>query len=352
MRRSRLSLLQMRVLMAALGFLSVIAVGTIGYAIMLDWTLLDAMYMSVITISTVGYREVYELDHIGKLFTIVLILTGVGSFTYLISTVHNLLIAGQLFGRLERRAMEKRIESINSHVIVCGYGRMGAEVVAALLKEGTPVVVVERDREKIELAHKTGAATLEGDAEEDGILAKAGVDRARALVTVVDDDASNLMVTLTARGLNPDLYIVSRINRQVSEKKLKQAGADRILWPYGLAGRRIAQLALRPGVVEFFDVVQKSDTIELKLEEAVVAPGSPLDGKRLHEAGIRERTGTTVIAVRRSDGRLESAVPETRMRSGDLLLAVGNGQQLDELRQMAGESAEAVASESRGHAVD
>lgn len=329
-------LLRQRILHAVLAFLAVIALGTIGYLLLSDWSLVDSLYMAVITISTVGYREVGEMPPAGKIFTIALIIVGVGSFTYLISTVHNYLIAGQLFGRLERRAMRKRIEQLSNHVIICGYGRMGAQVASAFKREHATVVVVDADPEKCEKAIAAGHIAIAGDAETAETLNAAALDRARALVAVVDDDASNLMVVFTARHIREDLFIVARANKQSSEQKLQSAGANRVLWPYGIAGRRMAQMAMRPNVVEFLEVVMHDEELELWLEETKIAIESSLDGLEIGASQIRKQTGANIVALRGRAGKMiVTPTPETRLQAGDIVVAIGTREQLRKLNEMA-----------------
>ncbi|RMF79898.1 MAG: potassium channel protein, partial [Planctomycetota bacterium] len=243
-----------RVLGAAIGLFVVVALGAGGY-VLLGWDALDAVYQSIITISTVGFREVRDLGAGGKVFTLLLIVIGVGAFTYLLTTVNNYLIADHLYGMLGRRAMQRKIDALEQHVIVCGYGRMGAEVAHEFAREKCPVVVIDRAAAATQSAIAAGHLALTGDAEADGVLKSAGVERARALIAVVDDDASNLMITISARAFSEKLLIVARANREQTERKLIAAGANRVLWPYGVSGRRMAHMAVRPNVVEFLDVV-------------------------------------------------------------------------------------------------
>ena len=311
--------------------------GAVGFYIIggrSEWTIVDALYMSVITVTTVGFSEVHELGQAGRLFTIVLILSGVGAFMYMITSIGNYLIAGELRGFLEQRRMEKEIENLSGHFVVCSYGRMGQQVVDELRRENKPFVVVDRSEDAVARAREDGCLAIVGDAGDDDVLKQAGVLRARGLVAAIDDDASNVMVALTARALKEELFIVARANVEGTESKLMIAGANRVLWPYGLSGRRLAQMVLRPTVVEFLELVMHDEELELLLEELVVAIGSPLDNCAIGAARIREDTGATVLALRKREGKMiVSPPPDTILHAGDIAVALGTKEQLARLRQ-------------------
>jgi voltage-gated potassium channel len=314
-------------------FAAVVVFGAFGYWWLEKMTPLDALYMAVITVTTVGFGEVHPLHYGGRVFTIILVLFGVGAFTYFATTVANYLIAGEIKGFLEWRKMQNKIEQLSSHFIICGYGRMGAQVAREFRREKQPLVVVERSDEVVAAAIQAGYLTLRGNAENDEVLRTAGIERARGLVAVLDSDADNLMVVLSARAMNEKLFIVARTNSEMSESKLVAAGANRVLFPHGLGGRRIAQMALRPNVVEFLEVVMHDEELELWLEELTVAIGSELDGRAVYEANIRGATGANIVAVRQRTGRLLAApTPDIRLQAGDIIVALGTRAQLVALR--------------------
>lgn len=322
-------------------FAVVIVVGAIGYYIIESdqdppWTLLDAFYMAVITVSTVGYREIHEPGPAGRVFTIVLIFFGVGAFMYLATTVANYVIAGELQGLWSRRRMEKQIAQLSDHYIVCAYGRMGSQVADEFKRERCPVVVIDPDPQAVARAQEDGHLALRGSAGDDEILKAAGVERAHGLVSCLDSDAGNLLVVLSARALNERLSIVARTNDHESSSKLATAGANRVLWPYGLSGRRLAQMALRPNVVEFLEVVMHDEELELVLEELTIAIDSPLEGKPIGSSEIRGKTGAMIVAIRRRDGKMVVA-PEakTELHAGDIVVALGTREQLEALRRLA-----------------
>lgn len=320
----------------ALVFALVVVVGACGYWLLEDMTPLEAAYMTVITVTTVGLREVKELGGGGQVFTILLIVFGVGAFTYFVTTVANYLIAGEIKGFLDQRKMQNKIEQLENHFIVCGYGRMGQQVAREFQREKQSLVVIDRSEQVVKVAIHAGHLTMQGDAENDEVLRAAGVKRARGLVSVLDSDADNLMVTVSARALNEKLFIVARTNSEMSESKLVAAGANRVLFPHGLGGRRIAQMALRPNVVEFLEVVMHDEELELWLEEMTVAIESELDGRAVYAADIRHATGANIVAVRQRTGKLLAApTPDTHLQAGDIVVALGTRAQLAALREKA-----------------
>lgn len=325
---------------AALIFLVVIIFGTIGYYFIEHdreppWSLLDCLYMTVITVATVGYTEVHALTDVGRVFTILVIFAGVGAFTYLATTAANYVIAGELQGHWSRRRMERQIEQLSGHFIVCGYGRMGAQVARDLRRQRQALVVVDARPESLQAAQQAGHLVAAGDGGDDEILRRAGVTRARGLVSAVTNDADNLMVVLSARALNAKLFIVARVSEERNTSKLAAAGANRVMWPYGLGGRRMAQMALRPNVVEFLEFVMHDEELELLLEEVVIAIGAPLDGAAIGQAAIREKTGAMLVAIRQRTGKMIVAPqPSTELAAGDIVVALGTREQLGKLLEL------------------
>ncbi len=329
-------------------FVIITVLGAVGYYVIEhgrtggseEWTFLDALYMAVITVSTVGLKEVHDLGPAGRWFTIVLILLGVGSFMYLATSLANYVIAGEMHGYWSQRRMEKQIAQLTDHCILCGYGRMGLAVARDFKRQNCPLVIIDDDEDALQSATDDGFLVLPGDAGDDEVLKKAGIERARALVACVADDAGNLMVVLTARGLNEKLFIVARVVDERNTSKLMAAGANRVLWPYGLGGRRMAQMALRPNVVEFLEFVMHDRDLELWLEEVRIAIDSPLAETAIGSAAVREKTGAMLVAIRQRTGKmLVAPPPETIMAAGDIAVALGTRDQLQQLRALAGASA-------------
>jgi voltage-gated potassium channel len=320
-RRSRLPL--------ALALLLVVFVfGTVGY-LLLGFSALDASYQTVTTVATVGFREVHPLDDTGKVFTIVLILVGVSTALYTFSVVLESLIEGDLLELFGRRRMERRIDAMHDHVIVCGWGRVGRAIAEELEAAGVELVAVDRDGARLD---ELEVPTVLGDATEDRVLEQAGLSRARALVAALDSDAGNLFVTVSARALRPDLFIVARARVDATEEKLRRAGADRVVNPQSIGGARIAAFVLQPHVTEFLDVVMHDRDLEFRLEEVVVAEGAPIAGQSIREAHLRDRTGALVLALRESDGSFTTnPSPDTVIRSGHILIAIGTSSELEAL---------------------
>lgn len=281
-----------RIQLALLAVLAVVAAGSIGYVV-LGFSPLDAIYQTVTTISTVGFRELQPLSTAGKIFTIVLIIAGVGTALYAFSVVLESLVEGHLRQHFERRRMQRDIDRMSGHTIVCGWGRVGRAVAGYLAGQGAAVVVADIDPQRV--ADVT-YPTVTGDVTDDEVLRKAGIMRARALVAAINTDAENVYVTLSARSLRPDLIIIARARTEASEPKLLRAGATRVVNPQRIGGQRIAAAAVQPNVVEFLDVVMHDGSLEFRLEEIPVRAGSRLAGRTLQEANVGETTGALVLA--------------------------------------------------------
>ncbi|VAV83686.1 Potassium channel protein [hydrothermal vent metagenome] len=317
--------------------LLIAAAGVAGLMVIEGWSFVDALYMTVITISTVGFGEVHPLSEGGKLLVIILIIFGVGAYIYIISIVAEYLVAGALIGGIGRRKMKKQIEELDRHCIVCGYGRVGSEVAIELKNGGVEVVVIEKDPERLKLCAARGYLYVEGDASSDEVLVEAGVHRARGLVSAVDSDAANVYVTLSTKSLNKDIFVVARSERADSEKKLRAAGADRVISPSGIGGRRLASQLLKPAVLEFLDVVMHSADIEIFMEEVKVKQSSVFVGMTLVEAKKKCLEDANILAVLKVDGGnmdVELSA-DTRIEGGDMLIVIGTRAQLRSLEGLA-----------------
>lgn len=325
----------LRRLQAALGALAlVLAGGTIGY-----WALgshpLDALYRTITVVTTVGFQQPNGPDRAEKIFTIALVLLGVGTTLYALGALLELLIEGQLAAHFGRRRMERRIASMSGHVIVCGWGRVGRVVADQLARSGEEFVVVDVDAERLQ---GVDYPSLVGDATDDDVLREAGIERAKALVCVMSNDAADLYVTLSGRSLNPGLFIIGRARVADSEEKIRRAGADRVINPQAIGGSRIAALLLQPHVAEFLDVVTREAGMEFRLEEMHLGPQCRLCGVGLGDSDLRSRTGALVLALRQPDGTfLTNPPPDTELSAGQVLIAVGTEQQLQDLAQLVRE---------------
>ncbi|HEY3163884.1 MAG TPA: potassium channel family protein [Candidatus Limnocylindrales bacterium] len=309
-------------------------IGTIGYVVLFRWSMLDAAYMTVITMTTVGFREVHELvDWPERVWTMLFSIAGVGIIYGSIGIVAEAVLAEATSGRREARRMAERVEELNGHFILCGYGRVGSTVARELVHGGQQVVIVDIEQESLAQATADGHPVLQGDATWDDTLRLAGIDRARGLVTTIDTDANNVYVTLSARSLNPDLFIVARANAAGSEAKLEQAGANRIVSPYTMAGRRIAELAIRPHVADFIDAALSHGELSVSMEQVEVAAGGPLDGRTVGD--LRDDGIFTLAIVQVGGGYEANPATDRSFVVGESLVVSGSTERLAALRQRA-----------------
>jgi voltage-gated potassium channel len=322
-------------LLTALGALVALnTVGTLGYMLIAGMSFIDALYMTVITLSTVGYREVQPLDTAARVFTMVLIVTGLGIVFYSASLVARDVIEGEIRRTLGRRRVQRQIAHMADHFIVCGYGRMGRIVCKELAAKPAAFVVVERDPDALRNLEEDQFPCVEGDATEDTILIEAGIQRARGLVAALSTDSDNVYVVLSARELNPNLLIVARAEDDRSERKLLHAGATRVVSPYVIGGHRMAHSLLRPAVLDVIDLATHYRSIELQIEEVSVAKGGFGDGLSVRDSGIREALGIIVIAIKKPSGEmLFNPAADVRLEAGDRLVVMGQTNSLRELER-------------------
>ena len=315
----------------------VIFFGTAGYVILEKWTAFDALYMTITTITTVGYREVHDLSDTGRVFTLVLIVSGVGTILYTLNNAARILVEGEIQEIFGRRKLEKKIKELKDHYIVCGYGRMGTVIGRELKEKGARFVVIEKgpmDGESVE----PDVLFVRGDATKDEVLKEAGIERAKGLISVLSTDAENLYVVLSARVLNPDMNIVARAGEEGSEQKLLRAGADRVVSPYYIGGMRIAHTVLKPSVVDFIEFATSAGNIDLQMEEIYVREGASIAGTTLDECGIGRELGIIIVAIKRSGGDMRfNPTFRTTIKPGDVLIALGERTKLKVLEDMAEE---------------
>jgi voltage-gated potassium channel len=322
-----------RIRLALFAFGVVIGAGTLGY-VLLGFGVLDALYQTVTTVTTVGFREVHRLTAVGQVFTIVLILAGVGTALYTLGALLEILIEGHLHQHLGRRRMERDIGRMTNHIIICGWGRVGRASALYFAATGQQIVVVDRNPARLEgLQH----ATVLGDVTDDDVLLAAGIARARALIAAVDTDADNVYVTLSSRALRPDLVIIARARTESSKSKLVRAGADRAVNPQLIGGRRMAAFALQPHVAEFLDVVMNEEALEFRMEEVEVPVGSRVAGLSLRDAAL-DASGALLLALRpgTTGPFLLNPSADTRLEPHTILIVVGTPAQLDALRLHCG----------------
>jgi voltage-gated potassium channel len=333
-----------RIRRAFIGLAFVVAAGTTGYLI-IGFPFIDALYQTVTTVTTVGFREVHPIETVGeKLFTIALVLAGVGTAFYTFGVSLEALVEGHLRTEREKRRMDRTLSNLQDHVIVCGWGRVGRACGEYAARDGRPVVVVDRNPERlVDLPH----LAVVGDVTDDEILRKAGVERAASLVAALETDADNVYVTLSGRALRPDLVIIARARTESSEPKLMRAGANHVVNPQRLGGDRMAAFAVQPHIMDFLDVVMHDGSLEIRIEEAQLSPDSELAGRTLAEAGVRDLTGAQLLAVRTLDGTfLTNPASSTRLEPGQVLIGMGTAAQVAALRRIALSPAEPEPSDA------
>ena len=315
---------------------AVLAGGTLGYMVIEHWNAWDAFYMTVTTVTTVGYREVHPLSGAGQVFTILLVLGGVGTALYTFSTLAAVVVEGGWQKRLEERRHTRMIDDLSNHFILCGYGRIGGIIAEQLRRQNVPFVVIERDPERVHSAIERELLAVEADASREEVLKRVGIDRARGLIAAVGTDAENVYAILTARVLRPNLFIVGRAESEDSVRKLQRAGADRVISPYQIGAVQMAQTALRPAVVDFVELATSSENLELAMEQVKIGDASSLAGHTLLDANLRQKFGVVVVGIQRTGGRMEfNPAPDAVMETGDHLVVLGRPGSLKELEAAA-----------------
>lgn len=313
------------------GIALVLIFGTAGYSYIEGWDWLDSFYMTVITISTVGHTEVHPLSDIGRLFTTLLIFTGVGVMAYCLTRVAEFLFQRSLTNVLGRRVMMKKIAQMKQHAIICGYGRTGSRVVAELQAANKPFVVIEEDEELVRRMEEQGIPCILGDATEEETLDTANICEADSLVAALESDAENLFLTLTANGMCSNLRVIARVHDPDNSRKFHKAGTHRVVSPISTGANQIAQLLTRPSVVDLVELVTKDKSIALQVFEHTIEEKSDMLGKTLSEARVRQTLGSMVIAVKHRDGTTAfDPGPETRLNLGDTLVAIRQTEKREE----------------------
>lgn len=320
-----------RLLWGLFALLIIVAIGVVGYMVIERWSFLDAVYMTITTITTVGFKEVYPLSDAGRIFSIFLIIGGVGGALYILTNIMGHIVEEQFGITLWRRRMKNKIAKLKKHFILCGYGRVGESIAQTFSEEGTPFVVISNNEEHVANAEKEGYLAILGDATSDDVLEEAGIKRAYGLVAAVGGDTDNTFITLSARELRPNLFIEARCSSPESEGKLYRAGADRVISPHAIGGRRMAMLALRPAVVDFIDTVTSGRGRELQLETVDVVSGSSLIAQSMGQA----KAAVTVLAMRKESGKLiANPTDEEVIEEGDRLIVIGTKQRLAGLEKI------------------
>ncbi len=315
---------------AVFGVALLLVYGTLGYVLIEHYSVLDGLFMTVITVTTVGYEEVHKLDAAGEIFTISVIIFGVGGFLYTFSVLVEAISSGNYREYRRLRKLEATIRELSDHVIVCGYGRTGTQVVKELQALRQPYVVVEINDAPLADAVRANEPHIVGDATSGEVLEAAGIDRARALVCAVDSDERAVYIVLTARSLNSDIYIVARSGHTGAHSKMRRAGADRVVNPYLLSGERLAALAMQPAVVDALDMVRSGVAATMRIEEMMVSPGVVAT-----DAAALRRSGSTLLALGHDDGSMVVGPIDTEtVMANDIVVAMGTREQLNTLATM------------------
>ncbi len=310
--------------------------GTAGYRALEGWSWFDGLYMTVITLATIGYGETHPLTTAGRVFTIALIIVGVAVFGFLISTLTQALIETELASALGRRRLFKDINQLEDHYILCGAGRVGMRIIDELKKKEVDYVIIERDEAVAERLLTKGHLVLIGDATDEGVLEGAQVRAAKSLITAASSDAENVYIVLTARGMNPNIYIVARATDLAAERQLKRAGADKVVSPVLIGSHRMAQAALSPAVADFIESTTMTETLDLNFEQVRIAKGSQLEGKQIKDSRIRSEHNVMIVAITPLEGEMIfNPNGDQTLRAGDLLIAIGTRIGLAKLAEVA-----------------
>jgi voltage-gated potassium channel len=304
--------------------LATVLAGTLGYHFVEGMAFFDALYMTMITISTVGFQEIAPLSTKGRVVTLFIIATGITIAGYTLGNLLRMFIEGELSKSFGRRKVGRRIAELKDHFIICGCGRIGRLIAQELAANGKDFLVLENNPALVEYLEQEDYLYLALDATTEETLLAAGIKRARGIVTAVGSDADNVFITLTAKGLNPDIYVLARASEEKNEIKLKRAGATRVVSPYMIGGRRMAQVLIKPTVVDFIDIAIMDSTLGLQMEEAVVQPGSSLVGKNLIESNLRKDYGVIIVLIKKTNGEMIfNPTPDEVLDEKDVLVMLG-----------------------------
>lgn len=325
--------MRIKVLISSIGIISILILGTVGYIFLEGWNFLDSFYMTVVTITTVGFEEVHLLSPRGKIFTIILLFSSLGIVTYGIGGMFRALMEGSLNQFFKERRMGKMLTELCDHYIVCGAGETGMSVIKELQRAKVKYVVIEGNQEKVESLQEQKIPVFHGDATHDEMLEKMQINKAKGVITALNNDADNVFAVLSCRELNPELHIVARSIEPSSEAKLKKAGADVVVSPNEIGGQRMAVLALNTKITNVLDIVSNNkDESTINVFEIKIETGSNLAGKSLQEANVRVRTGLTVLAIIRNNEKFLNPSPEIVLNTGDRLMVLGKEEQVENIK--------------------
>ncbi len=315
--------------------LVLVIVGTAGYMLIEGWRFEDAVYMTIITLATVGYGEVHQVSSSGRIFTIILIVLGVGYFMYVVGLLVQFLVEDRIRVILGRRKLDHQIAKLKGHYIICGYGRIGRVLARYLTERYLNVVVIEKDTGRQTVMDEDGVLYLIGEATDEKLLVKAGIKNAKGLVTAVATDADNVFLTLIAKQLNPDLFIVARAIQNTAKRTIQAAGAAKVISPYDLGARRMAHAILRPTVIRFLELAFTDESTDIMIEELKVKSASRLRNVALKDSGIRQELDLIILTIMKADGTLLfNPRADTCIETGDTLVVVGQAKSVHRLGKM------------------
>jgi len=324
-----------KTLISVVLFIALLALGSGGYMAIEGWNFFDALYMTVITIATVGYGEVHIVSQAGRMFTLVLIFLGVGYFLYVVGNFIQFLVEGRIRHVLGRRKLDRQINKLKAHYIICGYGRMGRALARFLIQRYLDVVVIEQKEARTSIMEEDGILYLLGSATDESLLMRAGIERARGLITVMGSDADNVFLVLLARQMNPDIFIVARAIQNSAKRTLTAAGANRVVSPYDLGARRMAHAILRPTVIEFLEMAFADENVDVEVEELSIRPNSKVVRRTLYESEIRAKFDVMIISIKKEDGRMVfNPDAGTILDANDTVVAVGRAANILALEKM------------------
>ena len=326
-----------RLIWAAAAIALALSSGTIGFVVIDGYPVFDAFYMSLITIFTVGYNEIHPLSHAGRVFNSFLIFFGALTLLLAAGAMTQTIIELELNQFFGKRRIKNMVESLKDHFIICGYGRVGRGAAEELKNAGVPFVIIDSDDERVERAMHNGMLAVLADCTRDEALRDVGIERAKGLIATLGSDADNLFLILSARTLNPTLYLSARVGEDEAASKMKRAGADQVFAPYSSTGARMAQALLRPHVSQFLDSTTRNMGLNVGIEQVEVLTGSEVDGKTLEEVRLRRELGVIVLAIKRSEGKMEfNPAAEARLVGGDFLIVMGEPDSLPRLETLLG----------------
>ncbi|MCG8636438.1 MAG: NAD-binding protein [Desulfobacterales bacterium] len=326
-----------QIIISLLLFCTLTGLGCLGYMFIENWRFMDALYMTIITLATVGYGEVHEVSFAGRIFTLVLILLGGGFFLFLMSDIIKFLVEGRIRLVFGRHKLDTKIKKLKNHYIVCGYGRIGRLLTRYLVQKFIDVVIIERDEACSETMINDGVLYLLGEATDEALLIRAGIKRAKGLIAVTATDAENVFLVLTAKQLNPGIFIVARAGQDSTKKTLDAAGADKVVSPYDIGARRMAHAVLRPTVIKFLEMAFSDESADIQIEEVRIRPESRLAGVSLIDSGIRKKMDLIIIAIQKKEGQMVfNPKAETRLEPMDRIIAMGRAGNIRQLESALG----------------